>query len=240
MARKRKEQSNGYYKPFPTRLRILMDETRPKHTQKELADHLGLTRQSVSYYRDGITAPDWETLAAIASFFSVSADWLIGVIPEDGPRTPNFEIRAVCEYTGLSEAAIGSLLECRADCGNVDGISCLLADTMRTDVLNESILNGIRNLPSTAPEVFSAEGDGGPIPIDRLDERAYEAVIRSDILDDYQEVRKRIQKAHCFLLGPDDTRIFYQERAAELVRDFIRGKRKLRIFDGAAIANQEE
>ena len=200
----------------------------------EFAKELGMSRQTLGFYLNGDRIPDIKAIRQICEFCGVTADWLIGL---SEVKSPDTTVQAVCAFTGLSEEAVNSLHKLD---GNVDGISCLLADTMRTDVLNESILNGIRNLPSTAPEVFSAEGDGGPIPIDRLDERAYEAVIRSDILDDYQEVRKRIQKAHCFLLGPDDTRIFYQERAAELVRDFIRGKRKLRIFDGAATANQEE
>ncbi len=78
MPRKRKGQSDvsDFKKAFPTAMRKLMDDRGV--TQNALADYIGKTRQAVSYYCDGSSSPDWETLAKIAEFFDVSTDYLVG------------------------------------------------------------------------------------------------------------------------------------------------------------------
>ena len=89
---------------FPNRLRTLMDN----HgiTQQVLADYLQITRQSVSYYRNGSSSPDWETLVKISNFFSVSTDYLLGRVKNP---SPNQDIQGVCRYTGLSEQSVAFL-----------------------------------------------------------------------------------------------------------------------------------
>ena len=47
-------------------------------TQVELAKKLGLTRSSLSMYELGDREPDFETLEAIADFFNVDMDYLLG------------------------------------------------------------------------------------------------------------------------------------------------------------------
>lgn len=107
MPRKRNEQSENYHKAFPTALRSLMDEHKKEVTQQILADVLGKSRQAISYYCDGSSSPDWETLVKIANFFSVSTDYLLGVSKIKNPDT---SIRAICEILGLSEQTISSLI----------------------------------------------------------------------------------------------------------------------------------
>lgn len=104
MPRKRETITSDYKKPFPSALRDLMKENNT--TQQQLADALGKTRQSVSYYCDGSSSPDWEALASIAKFFSVSADWLLGL---SDVRSVNTNVKAVCKFTGLSEAAVTNI-----------------------------------------------------------------------------------------------------------------------------------
>lgn len=105
MPRKRMTVINELYnKPFPSALRELMRERNT--TQQELADVLGKTRQSISYYCDGSSSPDWETIAAIAKFYSVSSDWLLGLTDV---RSSNSDIHDVCEFTGLGENAVINL-----------------------------------------------------------------------------------------------------------------------------------
>lgn len=94
-----------YNKPFPSALRELMQENNT--TQQQLAEVLGKTRQSISYYCDGSSSPDWETLAKIATFFNVSSDWLLGL---SDVRSTSADIKSVCDFTGLSEASVGSIL----------------------------------------------------------------------------------------------------------------------------------
>lgn len=47
-------------------------------TQVELADRLKTTQRKVSYWESGKIEPDLDTLIAIAEFFDVSIDELVG------------------------------------------------------------------------------------------------------------------------------------------------------------------
>jgi len=48
-------------------------------TQEELAEYLGVSYQSVSRWENGVCYPDMELLPALADFFGVTVDYLIGV-----------------------------------------------------------------------------------------------------------------------------------------------------------------
>lgn len=101
MARKQRIHPENYDKVFPTRLRELMKGK----TQQDLAVYLGKTRQAISYYLDGSSSPDWETLAKIASFFGVSSDYLIG-LTQDPNRAPS-----AVDTIGLSPKAIKTIVD---------------------------------------------------------------------------------------------------------------------------------
>ena len=77
MPRKRNNIPENYNAPLPMRLRELMRDT--GHTQVELANYLGISRQSVSCYADGSANPTPMTIVAIARFFNVSTDYLLGM-----------------------------------------------------------------------------------------------------------------------------------------------------------------
>lgn len=47
-------------------------------TQKELAEHLGSTIRAIAYYESGSREPNIATLIAIADYFGVSIDYLVG------------------------------------------------------------------------------------------------------------------------------------------------------------------
>lgn len=118
MPRKRneqKEQNKNYSKAFPTVMRQLMQTT----TQAELAGYLSKTRQSITYYCDGSSSPDWETLVKIADYFDVSTDYLLGRT-SDPKRNPS-----VMDELGLSGDAIIHLRGCNKD-GSIDAMNLLL------------------------------------------------------------------------------------------------------------------
>lgn len=50
--------------------------------QKELAEKLGLTQQTISLYESNKREPDYETLHKIANFFDVSTDYILGLTNE--------------------------------------------------------------------------------------------------------------------------------------------------------------
>lgn len=98
MPRKRKEQPDNFFKAFPTAMRKLM--LQKDITQNELAEYLHKTRQAVSYYCDGSSSPDWETLVKISDYFNVSTDYLLGRTADPNP-TP-----AAVDDLGLSPKAV--------------------------------------------------------------------------------------------------------------------------------------
>lgn len=94
----------GYDNIFSTRLRKLMEDN--KITQQTLADKTGCSRQAISQYMDGTSAPNVDKLISIAKFFDVSTDYLLGLAQEP---TTNMELNSICEYTGLRKNTIETL-----------------------------------------------------------------------------------------------------------------------------------
>lgn len=102
MPRKANTDGDHYYDPFPSTLRKLMREKNVR--QAELSEVLGLgSRQAVTKYIDGSSSPTGDKLIALAKFFGVSTDYLLGLTEN---KTPSTEKRAICEYTGLNEKTI--------------------------------------------------------------------------------------------------------------------------------------
>lgn len=102
MPRKPNKSGDHYFDPFPTHLRELINEQNKK--QEDLTEVLGVkSRQSVTGYIDGSTAPTADKITAIAKAYNVSADWLLGL---SDVRNPDMDVQAACRFTGLSESAI--------------------------------------------------------------------------------------------------------------------------------------
>ncbi|MBQ8524383.1 MAG: helix-turn-helix transcriptional regulator [Clostridia bacterium] len=75
-------------------------------SQQQLADAIGVTRQSLSLYERAERTINIELLAAIAKYFGVTSDYLLGL---SDVATPNIEERAICEKIGCSERALQTL-----------------------------------------------------------------------------------------------------------------------------------
>lgn len=65
-------------------LRIADLRKKQKVTQQELADNIGVTFQTISKWETGVSMPDITALAALAEYFKVSTDELLGLRPLDG------------------------------------------------------------------------------------------------------------------------------------------------------------
>ena len=84
---------------IPFRLRALLKENRK--TQKELAQYLNVTDNTVSYYCNGTRTPNLEQLKKIAVFFNTTIDFLVGLTCVKCTAA-----RVMMNYTGLSEEDI--------------------------------------------------------------------------------------------------------------------------------------
>lgn len=76
--------------------------------QKELANYLGVTDNTISYFCSGKRTPNTAQIGRIADFFNVSADYLLG---RSEAKTTDKDLKFVCEYTGLSEESIIKFLQ---------------------------------------------------------------------------------------------------------------------------------
>lgn len=81
-------------------------------TQSQLAEETGIKQSAISEYvngKNGVSrAPDCATLIALAKYFSVSTDYLLGLTTT---RTTNQSVRAVCNLTGISEKNVIRLID---------------------------------------------------------------------------------------------------------------------------------
>ena len=74
---------------------------------------MGMSRQTVGFYYNGNRIPDALGIRDIAEKCGVSADWLLGL---SNIRSTDGEIKQVCKYTGLNQAALDNLMECLHFC----------------------------------------------------------------------------------------------------------------------------
>ena len=76
---------------------------------KDLAKILGVSRQAVDNYRNGVSDPPLSKLIQLADCFGVSVDWLLG---RDGAaKSMDADLATAARYTGLSEDACRILSE---------------------------------------------------------------------------------------------------------------------------------
>lgn len=90
---------------FSERLSALMKDRGT--TQQDLADALGVKRQTISLYKSGQSMPDAKMLRDIAVYFGVSSDFLIGL---SDIKAFGLHQRLACELTGLSDEAANRVI----------------------------------------------------------------------------------------------------------------------------------
>jgi transcriptional regulator with XRE-family HTH domain len=78
---------------FSTRIRKLREG---KMNQGEFADSVGISRGAMSYYEQKLRTPDIGVLRQICEKHNISADYLLGLIPDT-----NHAVSDVCRETGL-------------------------------------------------------------------------------------------------------------------------------------------
>lgn len=71
--------------------------------QKELAEKLNITANTVSFWCSGKRTPNSEQLIQIAKILGVSTDFLLGL--SDAP-TSDKDLQFICDYTGLNLEAV--------------------------------------------------------------------------------------------------------------------------------------
>lgn len=116
-------------------------ELRGERSRHSVAKDLFLKDQTLEKYEKGDTLPNIEKAAEIAQYYGVSTDYLLGLTDIQSPDT---DIQAICEYTGLSEEAVSILHSFKADPAHYKYLF-LLDILLRDNVYSsESILEYLR------------------------------------------------------------------------------------------------
>lgn len=113
---------------FAPKLKSLREEN--GLNQSQLADELGVSRGSISFYENGDRIPDIDFLAKTAEYFNVSADWLLGRSTE---RTFDSDIQKVHQYTGLTSTAIRNISNEKTKQYTIDAYNFLLENKRLLD-----------------------------------------------------------------------------------------------------------
>lgn len=86
---------------FKDRLSELMENR--EINQRELADEIGISKQTISFYVHGKRLPDIDNFSLICDFFNVSADYMLG---KTESKSKDMEVSTIHKKTGLSDEAI--------------------------------------------------------------------------------------------------------------------------------------
>jgi len=92
----------SYNLPFPTRFRGLLSER--EINQQEIADFVGVKRQTIAQWKDGKTVPDIYNFQKLVEFFDIPYEYLLG--DTDSRTKENIDMS---NTLGLSDEAIKTL-----------------------------------------------------------------------------------------------------------------------------------
>lgn len=96
----------GLTSPFAERLKLLYFNS--GETQEQAAIRFGVSRQGFGNWLNGRTQPDYDALCKLAEYYNVSTDYLLG---RTDVKTPDTELKTVCEVTNLSESAAKKIIK---------------------------------------------------------------------------------------------------------------------------------
>lgn len=184
MANNNSQEKNPFWGIVGQRINTLIAES--NSSQKELAEHLGLKPNIISYWCSGARRPDIEQIAKIAKYFDVTSDYLLGL--SDISSTDGDTI-TFCKETGLNETAALALFGLIS----TKALNVLLASPCFDELL--SILCDIEFISS---EWLKEALDGDiiyKVNIDLIDTNRYRAIKLFDCILDSFDQRKQDPRA---------------------------------------------
>lgn len=205
---------------FSSKLKSLRKE---KHLQQgELAKELGVSRGSISFYENGDRIPDIEFLSKVSAYFSVSADWLLGLTKH---KTKDASIRYMCDFLGLQQNTLESL-HSTISLEYAHRYFDSLVSERELILLNKSIKRAV--LASVAYNHQSTKNIRGPLMMEEIadmEPEEYKAW-KEDALAKLDEEEKRfdrdLEAGECIYIGFDDAASLFADRASGLLDGTLR------------------
>ena len=99
--------NNNSNHQFAKRMTKLMDIKKTQGgNQQDVADYIGVTRQSISQYCNGNSFPTADKVILLAEYFGVSADYLLGI---SDIKSVNADLQSTAAYLGVGENIVNNL-----------------------------------------------------------------------------------------------------------------------------------
>ena len=151
------EEKRNINEDFGNRLREII-EKRKKETGQNLravAKDLDVSLGVLSDWQNGNKTPRGDSIAKLAKYFGVSADYLLGLTEA---QTVDTDLRAVADYTGLTENAILALKDSEMfECYDRSQKK-ILSDMLSDESCLHQIVNSVYlYLKATEEQVHEAE-----------------------------------------------------------------------------------
>ncbi|MDI3537685.1 MAG: hypothetical protein PWP30_2167 [Eubacteriaceae bacterium] len=89
---------------FKDRLKELIENS--KYNQREVAEEIGISKQTISFYVNGKRLPDIDTVYKLCKFFKISSDYLLGL---SDIKSMDIDIKEMSKETGLNDDSIERL-----------------------------------------------------------------------------------------------------------------------------------
>jgi transcriptional regulator with XRE-family HTH domain len=173
-----------------------LNKLRGEMSNTEFAEMVGISRQTMGFYLNGDRIPDAEMLIKICKATGVSSDYLLGLSDE---TTPDQTVRSVCEYTGLSPAAV-NLLHFEPE-PQIKSFYRTLIDAL----VVHSDQDGIENIPSYIRKAAQAHV---------MSHNSKKDVVTTALLN----TKSQIDMDTTYTISASDAEKFYMSRANETVQ----------------------
>lgn len=149
-------------------------------SQQLLADRVDVTKSTISLYENGDNVPDAKTIVKLAKYFTISTDYLLCQVKD---KTPDPEIQAICEKTGLSEGAYNAIMRINSETypfPSDNPIKCLdyVFDALLQNESFYELLHQIRFIISQFDIFVTAYDSENGIHITRYDDTTEAALYR--------------------------------------------------------------
>ncbi len=124
-------------------------------SQQQLAEAVGVTRQSLSLYEQSKRTIDIDLLSRIATYFNVTSDYLLGL--SDTP-SPDIEDQAICKKLGIEGETLEALKRLFGTVHNCDDSTkteCSSQDS--ASIISELLVKSLVEIPPLGKNSFFDE-----------------------------------------------------------------------------------